>query len=110
MVLIVSAYHITARAIPKWTDPYKNYLSISIDNQHFLVDALLSLNDLEDLLGTRLNDRAAHYDTLCGLIMYKLGELPEERETLIINNHRFPCIKVEGNAIHKVKIEPVSHP
>lgn len=76
----------------------------------YIVDALLSLNDLEDLLETRLNDRTAHYETLSGLIMYRLGELPEEGQTLIIKNHRFTCVKVDGNAIHKVKIEPVSHP
>lgn len=81
-----------------------------LKNGVYIVDALLSLNDLEDLLGTRLNDRAAHYETLSGMILYELGELPEEGKTLIINNHRFTCIKVEGKAIHKVKIEPVSHP
>jgi len=81
-----------------------------LKNGSFIVDALLSLNDLETLLGTRLKDRAAHYETLSGMILYKLGELPEEGKTLLINNHRFTCVKVEGNAIHKVKIEPASHP
>lgn len=80
-----------------------------LKNGAFIVDALLSLNDLEDLLGTRLNDRTAHYETLSGMILYELGELPEEGKTLIINNHRFTCVKVNGTAIHKVKIEPLSH-
>lgn len=79
-----------------------------LQNGAFIVDALLSLNDLDQLIGTRLNDRGGHYETLSGLIMYELGALPEEGKTLLINNHRFTCVKVEGNAIHKVKIEPVS--
>lgn len=81
-----------------------------LQNDTFIVDALLSLNDLDQLIGTRLNDRRGHYETLSGLIMYELGALPEEGKTLLINNHRFTCVKVKGNAIHKVKIEPVSHP
>jgi len=44
------------------------------------------------------------------MILYELGELPKEGATLIINNYRLTCIKIEGNAIHKVKIEPVSRP
>lgn len=79
-----------------------------LQNGAFVVDALLSLNDLEQLLGTRLNDRAAHYETLAGMILYELGELPDEGTTLVIDNHRFTCVKVKNAAIQKVKIEPLS--
>jgi len=81
-----------------------------LKNGVLIVDALLSLNDLEQLLGTRFNERTTLYETLAGMILYELGELPKEGATLIINNYRLTCIKIEGNAIHKVKIEPVSRP
>ena len=79
-----------------------------LQNGAFIVDALLSINDLEQLLGARFSDKSAHYETLSGMILYELGELPEEGKTLTINNYRFTCISVKGTALHKVQIEPLS--
>ncbi len=79
-------------------------------NGTLIVDALLSINDLEALLGVRLNNRSTHYETLSGMILYELGELPEEGKTLVLANHRFTCINVNGTALHKVKIEPLPLP
>jgi putative hemolysin len=77
-----------------------------LQNGAFIVDALLSVSDLEQLLGARFNNKSARYETLSGMILYELGELPEEGKTLIINNYRFTCTKVKGTALLKVKIEP----
>ncbi len=42
-----------------------------------LVDALISINDLEDLLGIKLEE-GLPYDTLAGLILDELGVFPEK--------------------------------
>lgn len=73
----------------------------------YLVDALLSLNDLGNLLGVRFAD-SVPYETLAGLILFELGHLPAEGESLIWRDNRLTCVKVTRTAIRKVKIEPAS--
>jgi CBS domain containing-hemolysin-like protein len=73
----------------------------------YLVDALLSLNDLENLLGVRFDD-SVPYETLAGLILYELGHLPAEGESLIWRDHRLTCVKVAHTGIRKVKIVSTS--
>lgn len=72
----------------------------------YLVDALLPLNDLEDLLGGHFAEDAP-YETLAGLILFELGHLPVEGERIAWGNYLLTCVKVTPTAIRKVKIEPV---
>jgi len=72
----------------------------------YLVDALLPLNDLEDLLGVHFAEDAP-YETLAGLILFKLGHLPVEGERVAWGDFLLTCVKVTPTAIRKVKIEPV---
>jgi putative hemolysin len=69
----------------------------------FIVDALISLNDLEDLLEFKL-DEALPYDTLAGLILENLGRFPQKGEKLEWLDFTFTCLEVKETAIVKVKI------
>jgi putative hemolysin len=71
----------------------------------FLVDALISLNDLEDLLEVRFAE-GQPYDTLAGLILFELGHFPVEGERVAWGDYLLTCVKVTPTAIRKVKIEP----
>jgi putative hemolysin len=71
----------------------------------YLVDALLSLNDLGDLLGVRFAD-GLPYETLAGLILFELGHLPVEGERVVWGDYLLTCVKVTKTAIRRVKIEP----
>jgi putative hemolysin len=71
----------------------------------FLVDALIPLNDLEDLLGVRFAE-GQPYDTLAGLILFKLGHFPVAGERVVWGDYLLTCIKVTPMAIQRVKIEP----
>ena len=71
----------------------------------YLVDALLSLNDLEVLLGVRFPEKAP-YETLAGFILFELGHFPVEGERLAWGNYLLTCVKVRQTAIRKVRIEP----
>lgn len=71
----------------------------------YLVDALLSINDLGELLGVSFAD-GVPYETLAGLILLELGHLPEGGESLVWRDYRLTCVKVTRTAIRKVKIEP----
>jgi putative hemolysin len=71
----------------------------------FLVDALLPLNDLEDLLGMRFPE-GRPYETLAGLILFQLGRFPVKGEQIALGDYLMTCVKVTETAIIKVKIEP----
>jgi len=70
----------------------------------YLVDALISLNDLEDLLGARFAE-GLPYDTLAGLVLHELGHIPGEGEQVHWDDYLLTCVKVTGTAIRLVKIE-----
>ncbi|MSM38091.1 MAG: DUF21 domain-containing protein [Geobacter sp.] len=68
-----------------------------------IVDALISLSDLEDLLGIKLGEDL-QYDTLAGLILDQLGRFPERGESVSWQGFRFICEEVKTTAIVRVRI------
>jgi len=72
----------------------------------FLVDALLSVSDLEDLLEISLGEDLP-YDTLAGLILDRLGRFPERGEQVSAAGYDLICEEVKKTAIVRVRIRPV---
>lgn len=68
-----------------------------------LVDALISISDLEDLLVIKLGEDLP-YDTLAGLILHQLGRFPERGERLEVDGIVLICEEVKKNAIVWVRI------
>ncbi|HTP66932.1 MAG TPA: hemolysin family protein [Geobacteraceae bacterium] len=68
-----------------------------------IVDALLTISDLEDLLGIELGEDLP-YDTLAGLILHQLGRFPEKGEKVEVNGLILVCEEVKQTAIVKVRI------
>jgi len=68
-----------------------------------IVDALLSISDLEDILAIKLGEDLP-YDTLAGLILHQLGRFPEKGEELEVNGLILVCEEVKKTAIVKVRI------
>jgi putative hemolysin len=68
-----------------------------------IVDALISISDLEDLLHIKLGDDLP-YDTLAGLILGQLGRFPEKGERLEWNDFILICEEVKKTSIVKVRI------
>jgi putative hemolysin len=70
-----------------------------------IVDALISVYDLEDLLKIDLGEgEDLPYDTLAGLILHQLGRFPERGERLTVNGFELVCEEVKRTAILKVRI------
>ena len=69
----------------------------------FLVDALISISDLEDLLEMELGDDLP-YDTLAGLILDRIGRFPEQGEHMALGNYTLTCVEVTRTTISQVKI------
>lgn len=70
----------------------------------YLVDALLPLNDLEELLDVDFKDDLP-YDTLAGLILDALGRFPESGEQVTWQDYLLTCVEVTPTALVRVKIE-----
>ncbi len=68
-----------------------------------MVDALISINDLEDLLEIKLPEDLP-YDTLAGLILDQLGRFPEKGERVEWANYILTCEEVKKTSIVKVRI------
>ena len=68
-----------------------------------LVDAAISLSDLAETLGIK-KEEDLPYDTLAGLILDRLGRLPEKGEKLELNGFLVVCEEVTRTAILKVRI------
>lgn len=70
----------------------------------YLVDALISISDLEDLLELELGEDLP-FDTLAGLILDRLGRVPELGERLPFGDYTLTCEEVTQTAIGKVRIQ-----
>jgi putative hemolysin len=71
------------------------------------VDALISISDLADLLGVKLEEDLP-YDTVAGLILDRLGRFPERGETVEWQGHVLTCEEVKKTAIVRVRITATS--
>jgi putative hemolysin len=74
-----------------------------------LTDALIPINDLEELLGVDMGDFLP-FDTLAGLILDRLGRFPEKGETMEWGDFLLTCEEVTKSAILKVKITRIERP
>ena len=75
-------------------------------DRSLLVDALIPVNEIEDLLGVQLDLplRAGR------LILDRLGPFPEKGETIEWQDFLFTCEEVTKNPILKVKITRIEKP
>mgnify|MGYP001116241680 CR=1 FL=1 len=78
----------------------------SLADGSYLVDALLSINDLEDLLHVSMGDDLP-FDTVAGLVLHRLGRFPEKGESVEWGEYRFTCEEVGKNRVVRVRISPL---
>jgi putative hemolysin len=72
------------------------------DDGSWLVDAQIEVHDLERALDTGGLAMGAEFTTLAGLILARLGEIPEPGDVVIVNQWRLEVVDVDGNRIDKV--------
>ncbi|MBC7248457.1 MAG: HlyC/CorC family transporter [Actinobacteria bacterium] len=69
----------------------------------YSIDARISIDDLNDLLGTKLP--AHEWDTLGGLMYNLMGKIPKQGESVDFEGLRLTAQKVVGRRIYKVLLE-----
>ena len=76
-----------------------------IDQESFRVSAKLSIEDLNEVLGSRLPER--EFETVGGYIYDLVGSVPEQGKVLESNGLRFTVEKVVGQRIETVKVSKI---
>ena len=83
----------------------------SLDEQTFLVQAQMNLEDLNELLDLNL-PLTNEYQTLGGFLLYQLQKIPPPGETWRYKNLEFTVVSVAGPRLHQIQIqrlEPSPH-
>ncbi|WP_287152871.1 hemolysin family protein [Candidatus Solincola tengchongensis] len=75
----------------------------SLGDGRYTFDARISIDDLNELLGTKLP--AHQWDTLGGLMYNLMGKIPKQGEAVEFENLRLTAQKVVGRRIAKVLLE-----
>jgi putative hemolysin len=75
-----------------------------IDNSTYIIDGLLSIDELNYKLD--LNISTGNYETISGLLIENMGEIPTEQDnrTMEIDGLLFKIEAVKGKRIDKVKL------
>ena len=78
-------------------------------DEGYVVDGLISLNDLQDLLPELKLPEDVEMETLNGFLLYQLGHLPREKERPVIEygGYIFRPLRIENRMITLVKILPM---
>ena len=84
------------------TDVLENPV-IQVDENTFKVSAKLNITEINELLDLHLKEDDS-YDTLSGLILFRLGHIPEKGETLKIDSLLLTVNKIEEHRITEVII------
>ncbi len=70
----------------------------------YLLDARLSIDELEDLIGVELPDE--EWDTVGGLVLGLAGRVPREGEAFDLAGHVLTADRVQGRRISRVRLSP----
>jgi len=73
-----------------------------IDENSALVDARLSIDKVNELLG--INLPAEEVDSVGGFVYTHLGKVPEEKEEIDLKDFKLVVEKVEGQRVSKIRI------
>ena len=91
-------------------DPYdleKSPVS-QINDQNFIVDGKISIYDLEEEIEGMSFPEDRDYDTLGGLILDNLEDIPKQGQSVIHDEWMIKVLDLDGNRITKVQITKIS--
>jgi len=75
-----------------------------LDEQTFLVQAQINLEDLNQVLDLNL-PLTKEYQTLGGFLLYHLQKIPAKDETFLFDNLEFTIVSVIGPRLHQVQLQ-----
>jgi CBS domain containing-hemolysin-like protein len=102
---LVTIQDLIAKILGKTVEPDSDEeLSVQIlDDQTFLVQAQIDLEDVNELLNMNL-PLIDDYQTLGGFLIYQLQKIPQPGEVLNYGGDEFTVISAEGPRLHRIQI------
>jgi magnesium and cobalt transporter len=74
-------------------------------NNHFVVKALLELDEFNEHFGTRFS--GDDIDTIGGLVLSSFGRLPKRGERVTIGEFSFKILRSDSRRVHLLEVSPV---
>lgn len=78
-----------------------------VSETDFLVKALTPIEDFNETLQAELNDDEV--DTIGGLVLRKLGHLPQRGEITAIDRFQFKVVNADNRQIHLLRVSPLHY-
>ncbi|MEH2273248.1 MAG: hemolysin family protein [Nostoc sp.] len=75
-----------------------------LDEQKFLVQAQINLEDLNEVLHLNL-PLTREYQTLGGFLLYQLQKIPAKGETFCYQNLEFTVVSIVGPRLHQIQLQ-----
>lgn len=79
-------------------------LAMQTEDGAWLADGSIEIRRISQLIGADLVDKADHYSTLAGYILWQLGHLPTTGDTLEASGFLFEVVTMEDRTITRVRI------
>ena len=102
---IITLEDVVEEVMGELRDPFDNeeYKIIKQKDGSIIVDGSIKIYDLEENLEIDFpEDR--EYDTLAGLILDLIGDIPKKSQVVNFENYSFKVIKLDSNRIDKIEI------
>jgi CBS domain containing-hemolysin-like protein len=80
---------------------------IRLKKREWLVLGKSDIEEVNDLLGMGIPD-SSEYDTFSGYVLDRIGRIPQEKETLTIDNYTVIVQQMDGNRIKKYLVSKTS--
>jgi putative hemolysin len=93
--------------LPEAEEPYEPDV-VRLEDGSFLLDGMLPIPEFRELFGLHAlpGEGRARYQTLAGFVLYRLGHIPSEGESLSWAGHRIEVVDMDGMRIDKLHVIP----
>jgi len=78
-----------------------------LDNNSYILDARIPIDDLNELLGTTFEDDGC--ESLGGIIYSLMGKIPRQQDAAELSGYRFTVEQVRAQRILYVRVEPLEN-
>ncbi|MXS85150.1 CBS domain-containing protein [Nitrosomonas sp. HPC101] len=72
---------------------------------HYRVKAITEISNFNETLGASFSDK--NFDTIGGLVINEFGRLPENGESIIIEDLSFTVVRADSRRLHLLKVERI---
>jgi len=103
---LVTIQDVIGEIIGNTGEPEKNddLLIEIVDQDTFLVQAQINLEDLNEVLNLNL-PLTREYQTLGGFLLYQLQKMPTKGEIFLYENLQFTIVSVVGPRLHQIQVQ-----